>query len=345
MSYIPPEKIKALKARMKGNWFEYFQYCVPDLDEAVHAHPKHVPCPIHGGSDGFRLFDDAEDTGGGICNTCGGFKDGIGLAQAVTDWSFFEAIESIEEWLLNEGEDDDPPEKIENEAKPVEYDDYALRYIDRVIDQAITSHERIKRYFVSRGITNDPPDCIGLMLNEKYKDEYEDLELPVMVALFHNQFGDPVCVHRTYLDPDGDGKADVEKPKKFSKVIYPGALRGGAIRLRDHFDDGLLGVAEGIETAEAVFQATKVPTWATIGTSNLASFIPPPDVTKLIIWADNDANKAGQNAAEKLRKRLEGSGVKIRICTPPDVGTDWLDVLVKYGEAGFIKIAKKVMSR
>jgi putative DNA primase/helicase len=343
MPYVPPEKIQALKKWMKGNWFDYFRYCLPELDEAVDEHPEHVPCPVHGGSDGFRLFDDAEETGGGICNTCGGFRDGIALTQFIRGCTFIEAVELIEEWRQDQEDDDvddDPPERPDKLVKPVEYSKYAIRYIDKVIALAITPHERIKRYFMSRGLTVDPPDCLGLMLNETYRDDYDDLELPVMVALFHNLAGDPVCVHRTFLDDDGDGKADVASPKKFSPAIFRGAMKGCAIQLRP-YSNGLLGIAEGIETSEAIYQATKISTWAAGSAGNMASFIPPDDITKLCIWADNDERGVGLGAAEKLRERLKGRNIRVKIFVPPVVGNDWLDVLMLHGESELLTIAKK----
>jgi hypothetical protein len=50
------------------------------------------------------------------------------------------------------------------------------------------------------------------------------------------------AVHRTYLRPDGSGKADIEPPKAML-----GGTQGGAVRLADGL--GPLVVAEGIETA------------------------------------------------------------------------------------------------
>jgi len=181
-------------------------------------------------------------------------------------------------------------------------------------------------------------------LDQPYKDSDDDTELDVMVALFHNLADEAVCIHQTFLDWETDGKADVATPKKFSPAIYRGAMTGSAIQLRP-YSNGLLGIAEGIETAEAVYQATRIPTWAAGSAGNMGSFIPPDDVTKLCIWADNDEHGVGIKAAEKLKERLKGRNIRVKIFVPPVVGEDWLDVLVKHGEEEMFKILKASASK
>ena len=56
----------------RGRWLDIFRAFAPALDDACLRVGRHVPCPVHGGKDGFRLFEDAAETGGGICNTCNG---------------------------------------------------------------------------------------------------------------------------------------------------------------------------------------------------------------------------------------------------------------------------------
>ena len=67
MSY----QIHVVKEAAKGHWREIFGALAPQLNEAVDRAPNHVSCPVHGGTDGFRLFPHWEETGAGICNTCG----------------------------------------------------------------------------------------------------------------------------------------------------------------------------------------------------------------------------------------------------------------------------------
>lgn len=76
-----------LGSEAKGKWVEILSALAPELDDAIDGHKdkKHVPCPNHGGSDGFRLFYSSNgnatfnETGGGICNTCGPMNNGFKL--------------------------------------------------------------------------------------------------------------------------------------------------------------------------------------------------------------------------------------------------------------------------
>lgn len=66
-----------LKSLARNKWDRIIVYSAPELKDAVIFRPTHVPCPIHGGKDGLRAFDDFDETGGMVCNTCGPFSDGF----------------------------------------------------------------------------------------------------------------------------------------------------------------------------------------------------------------------------------------------------------------------------
>lgn len=95
MSY----QIHVVKEAAKGHWCEIFGALAPQLNEAVDRAPNHVSCPVHGGTDGFRLFPHWEETGAGICNTCGAYNDGFALLQWVTGWSFNETVNKVGAFL------------------------------------------------------------------------------------------------------------------------------------------------------------------------------------------------------------------------------------------------------
>jgi phage/plasmid primase-like uncharacterized protein len=93
--------IKSLKENCKGIWPQIISSLAPDLDDAIKYRPHHVPCPIHGGKDGLRAFNDFDGTGGMICNTCGSFPDGIATIMWINDWSFPTTIKQIQSYLDN----------------------------------------------------------------------------------------------------------------------------------------------------------------------------------------------------------------------------------------------------
>lgn len=77
-----------------GHWLPILESIAPELAPAIEKLGRHVPCPVMGGTDGFRLFKDAHDTGGGISNQHGPFPDGFALLMWLRRWTFVEcAIE------------------------------------------------------------------------------------------------------------------------------------------------------------------------------------------------------------------------------------------------------------
>ena len=68
--------------------------------------------------------------------------------------------------------------------------------------------------------------------------------------------------------------------------------------------DATLAIAEGVKSALSFYELEKIPTWATINSTQMARFKPPERVKKLIIVADNDKSFTGQKAAYECANRL-----------------------------------------
>lgn len=140
--------------------------------------------------------------------------------------------------------------------------------------------------------------------------------LPAMVAAVANLAGAVVAVQRTFLAPDGSGKAAIENPKRSLGSIARGAVclaQAGAV----------VGLAEGIETGLSAMELFHVPVWCALG-SNLAGIRLPRGVRQVAIFADRGAT--GEAAAEKAREllRLQGRKVTVRF---PAIGKDFNDEL------------------
>ena len=129
-----------------------------------------------------------------------------------------------------------------------------------------------------------------------------------------------VALHRTYLTPDGR-KAGVTNPKKVTGAAGP--LAGACIPLHRP-QRGVIGSAEGIETALAALCASTVPTVAAYCAGTLAAWRWPAGVQRLVIFADGD--KAGREAADTLRARALASRLRVEVMTPTDPGAGWCDV-------------------
>lgn len=215
--------------------------------------------------------------------------------------------------------------------------------------------EPLLSYFRNRGvvqaaINSEESDCIrfhpGLAYYEEKMDEtgnykYEKMgEYPALICAIRDEKGEIISLHRTYLATKGGKKAQVKCPRKMMEVPEGKTISGASIRLGVP-KEGILGVAEGVETALSAFHATGIPTWSTVNAGTMESFIVPQGIHTVLIWADKDKSKRGETAAGILSARLRSEGVRVYILTPNrpipprEKGIDWNDVLLKDGLSGF----------
>ena len=87
--------VKTVREAARGHWDAIFCALAPTLKTAMQRPGKHVPCPVHGGKDGFRLFADYMEAGSCVCNTCGTFRDGFAALEWLHGWSFAETLEKV----------------------------------------------------------------------------------------------------------------------------------------------------------------------------------------------------------------------------------------------------------
>lgn len=273
---------------------------------------KHGPCPMCQGRDRFR-FDDKEGRGTYFCSGCGA-GDGVQLAMGITGLSFRDVAREVE-WIAgtvqpttarSERTDQDKLSALRRayrESKPIERGDEACLYL------------------AGRGLRlHDLPESIRTHPGMAYRDDGKIMgTFPAMLATITSPTGKAVSMHRTYIQ-DGR-KAPVPSAKKLMQGL---PLAGAAIRLTPV--SRTLGISEGVETALAASELFEVPTWSCISASGIESFEPPEGVEHVIVFADHDANYAGQKAAYAAAHRLALKGIEVEVCIPPTAG-DWLDEL------------------
>jgi phage/plasmid primase-like uncharacterized protein len=331
-----PIQAAVVREHAHGQWFGILGRLAPTLEPALARPGRHVPCPVHGGQDGFRVFKDTNATGGGICNTCGSFRDGFALLMWANAWGFREALDTVAQDLRLDGGGSWTAAKAQTRRGPAPAqprDDAAEAALRRVwsetLDPAAREALPLRRYFHRRGIEAKPDGevvrfhpALGY-----YEERVRVGTYPAIVSRVADAAGRPVTLHRTYLTADG-AKAPVTSPKKLMPEM--GTLSGGAIRL---FPAGpALGIAEGIETALAVRQRTGMPVWAGVSAALVEAFVPPPGVTLVVVWADLDRSERGATAANRLRDRLLAMGIRVAVHLPPGPipegtkGLDWADV-------------------
>lgn len=277
---------------------------------------RHTACPACGGTDRFR-FDDRHGRGGFFCNGCGA-GDGFDLLQRVHGWDFAEALRAVEE---STGSRVAPvPQKS---AKPPS-------------EPAIAAPGgRIRDLLRTSAAVHDVPDAVGYLHGRHlypslpdgctlrahaaadYWHEGQRIgRFPALLAPVHDLDGELVSLHATYLR-DGWKLRDHEPRKLLGRLT---GRRGCAVRLGK--PEGVLGIAEGVETALAAWHVHGIVTWAALSAAVLAKFEPPAGVERLVIFADRDV--AGLEAAWKLRDKLT-IPAQLSVPTPP--AKDWADVL------------------
>ncbi|MBB4287682.1 VapE domain-containing protein [Roseospira goensis] len=178
-------------------------------------------------------------------------------------------------------------------------------------------------YLKARGLSD--PGSPDLVFTPDMTDRASRTGWPGMVGVIRDGDGQPTGgIHRTFLEPDGTGKAPPGK-----KMLGPAG--GGHVRLFPVPEDGHLGIAEGIETALSAHRLFGLPTWAGLSAEGVRRFQWPGGVTRLTLFAD--AGEAGQKAAADLAARLTDAGIGHTIVSPLH-GDDFNDDLRHGATAG-----------
>jgi putative DNA primase/helicase len=227
--------------------------------------------------------------------------------------------------------DDDPPEKPP--AIESAYTDKSAQRALYKIWQETQSAEStpVEQYLKSRSLTVFPPASIRHHPGLAYWQQNTENNWtctgthPAMVAKIQVYPSSELkAIHRTYLHPEGLGKADVECPKKIK-----GKAAGGAVQFNG---DSLecIAIGEGIETCLSYYQENhSLSVWAALSSSLMKTIVVPPrSVTKeFIILSDNDPQ--GLEAAESLATRLTYDNRVVRIITPDKTKNDFNDLLTR----------------
>ena len=330
-----------IKRLTNGHWAAIYGALAPQLGHAMKVWDV-VPCrPWRQGC--FRLRKDSVE-GHGLCATCTDGKriDGFAMLMLVNGWSFPEAVKealSVVDPGRHRLSSHRPATPVRvapvttpvRDEEDVREDERKLARLRDVWSQSLSLQDAqsgvARRYFESRGLRTPAgvdtilrfvPALPYYMLNRR-TDRMEHLgDFPALVARVSDIEGRPVTLHRTYLASDGRGKAllpDDESPKKLMEVPSTRNLMGCSIRLAPKAP--VIAIAEGIETALAVHEMTGFATWATVSSTFMDAFIPPPEVKAVWVWADKDLKGAGQAAAERLVGALRAHRLRVTSVVPP----------------------------
>lgn len=140
-------------------------------------------------------------------------------------------------------------------------------------------------------------------------DEHHATEAwPAMIGAVTDLAGNTSGAHRTWLSPDGRGKAPVDTPRRAM-----GELPGHAVRFGAAHD--VMAAGEGIETMLSLRQIMPdMPMAAGLSAAHLAAIRLPETLRRLYIARDDDA--AGDAARDGLVERAQASGIEPIVLSP-----------------------------
>ncbi|MBB3659944.1 hypothetical protein FHX15_005213 [Rhizobium sp. BK650] len=135
---------------------------------------------------------------------------------------------------------------------------------------------------------------------------------PALVAAVTDPAGAVTGVHRTWLDPDGGGKAKVDDPRRALGRLLGNAVRFGfAVK----HPVSIMAAGEGLETMLSLSQVMPdMPIAAALTANHLAALRFPPGCLRIYIAADADA--AGQHAVQGLSRRAQEFGIMPLVLSP-----------------------------
>lgn len=143
---------------------------------------------------------------------------------------------------------------------------------------------------------------------------------PALIVPIEDDSG-VIAIHRTFLRPDGRGKADIEQPKRMLGNPGGGAVRWGGIPA-----DHILRLAEGVEDAASVMNMLAPGTfvWPALGIERYQGITIPDSVLQVIIYSQH-----GREAARTIARatpHLTANDRQLLVKKPPNAG-DWNDLV------------------
>jgi phage/plasmid primase-like uncharacterized protein len=231
---------------------------------------------------------------------------------------------AVRDFLRDRGLLSDGEAKPDFSAPPARPIDLQPKAEDRVARARTIWNEGIpltgtvaERYLRLRGVTR----ALGspaLRFHPRATSLDDRRRRPALLASLTDSNGEVQGVQITLLSQRGASKAIVPTPRR---VV--GKLVGGAVRL--DVSGATLATAEGVETALSASEALKLPAWAALTAWNLAHFVTPEGIERLVIAADNGV--AGIEAANALKRSVgeARSDLSVTIEPPPLPFSDWND--------------------
>lgn len=152
-------------------------------------------------------------------------------------------------------------------------------------------------------------------------DHFAPTTWPAMIASVTDLDGHLTGAHRTWLAPDGSGKAPIDTPRRAMGDLLGHAVRFGV-------PGSVMAAGEGIETTLSLRCAMPdMAMAAALSAAHLAAILFPPKLERLYVIRDNDP--AGDVARDALIQRAVDAGIEAIVLSP--AMEDFNDDLRQFG--------------
>ena len=279
------------------------------------SHGWLVKCPAHDDRSPSLSIKDSEQTGR-LLVRCFGGCDARSVLDAFRGLGYLDGLQKdLPKYVLSQltaAED-------ELEAKRRKW---ALKIWQEAAPAPSTI---VERYLRSRGYEGHIRETLRFHPHLRHpdgKNHYPGMVAAIAIAPQHAV----IAVHRTFLLPDGSGKADNDSQKAML-----GRWNGGAVRLAQAGEQIVIG--EGIETTLSAMQLLDLPGWAGLSAAGIQNMILPDTVRRVVVCADRDKiteqhpRGHGLESCEKAAERWRAEGREVVVRLPPEGVKDFNDLL------------------
>lgn len=306
-----------VKHAARGQWGVILPILAPQLADAVANPHKHYPCVKHGGNDGLRAFDDVNETGGMVCNTCGCKSDGFAVLQWVYDISFKDALKEVAAVLENTPVNEQG-EIQHNDLASEESAEIETKSSQRKTAKSAPNQEtsELARQIWEESV--DPSSEHPYLLRKKIsahgiRQHGSDLVIPLGPTMG--------CLHGLqFITPNGD--------KKFLK----GTSKKGNHHRIGYCPVDILALTEGYATGASVHEATGWTVAVAFDCGNLKhvalALLKKFPGRRVVICADSD--EAGLKCAHETALAVRGIVIN-PVFGEGKLGNDWNDYAQHYG--------------
>jgi putative DNA primase/helicase len=154
---------------------------------------------------------------------------------------------------------------------------------------------------------------------------------PAMLARVALATGEDITSHQTFIEPDGSGKAEIEKPRLFAAG---GKTVGGGVWFGKPDPERQFIVAEGIESTLSAMRIFDVTAGcAALSEGGVRKLVLPTAARLVRIFPDHDELGQSLAAAHDASRRWRAEERTVRATMSPNVGEDandtWLARLRK----------------